>query len=304
MIELKHLRALFALRTGGSLAEAAERLFVTESALSHQLKALESRLGSALFIRKTRPLRFTHAGEKLLQLADAVLPLVERCELELKQLNEGDHGRLHMAIECHSCFQWLMPALERYRQQWPDVELDFASGFNFEPLPALQQGELDMVVTSDPIELPGLHYQPLFRYENLLAMSAHHPLANAAQISPQQLAGQTLLCYPVDTQRLAIFRDFMTPAGVAPGRVRTVELTLMMIQLVLSGRGVASLPNWVLAEYRQQTDLCTRPLGNGVWSTLYLAYHESLANSAYLQHFITLARQHCIDHLHGIEPIN
>lgn len=304
MLDLKHLRAIQALRNGGSLAEAAERLYMTESALSHQLKALETRLAQSVFIRKSRPLRFTHAGEKLLLLADAVLPLIERCERELSQLAEGKRGRLHMAIECHSCFQWLMPALEKYRQQWPDVELDFASGFNFEPLPALQLGELDLVITADPIKMTGIHYHPLFRYENLLAMQQNHPLARVAAIQPEQLRDQTLLCYPVDSQRLAVFRDFMTPAGIAPAAVRSVELTLMMIQLVLSGRGVASLPNWVLAEYQQQTDLVTKPLGTGVWSTLYLAFDEKLANRSYLQHFITLARNHCLEHLKGIEALS
>ena len=124
MLELRHLNTLLAIREAGSLVEAAERLHVTQSALSHQLKDLEHRLGVALIVRRTRPIRFTPAGQRVLELARQVLPRVRRTETELRRLAAGRSGRLHIAIECHSCFQWLMPALDRFREGWPEVELD------------------------------------------------------------------------------------------------------------------------------------------------------------------------------------
>ena len=145
-IELRHLRTLVALRDTGSLVEAADRVFLTQSALSHQLKDLETRLGCALFIRKTRPVRFTTPGRRLLKLADEVLPRVHSAEQDLARLAGGESGRIFMAIECHSCFEWLLPAIDQYRESWPEVELDLASGFSFAPLPALARGDLDLVV--------------------------------------------------------------------------------------------------------------------------------------------------------------
>jgi len=118
-LEVRHLRTLAALRDTGSLVEAAERVFLTQSALSHQIKDLEDRLGGPLFVRKTRPVRFTSVGQRLLRLADEVLPLMHGAERDLERLSGGAAGRLHMAIECHSCFQWLLPAIDTYREQWP-----------------------------------------------------------------------------------------------------------------------------------------------------------------------------------------
>ncbi len=137
MLEIRHLKTLHALREADSLVEAAERLHLTQSALSHQFKELEERLGLPLFVRKTKPLRFTSAGLRLLQLADSLLPQLRAAERDLARLAGGTAGRLHMAIECHSCFQWLMPTIDQFRDAWPEVELDLASGFSFAPLPAL-----------------------------------------------------------------------------------------------------------------------------------------------------------------------
>jgi LysR family transcriptional regulator for metE and metH len=300
-IELRHLRTLVALRDTGSLVEAAERVFLTQSALSHQLKELESRLDCNLFIRKTRPVRFTSAGQRLLRLADEVLPLVHGAEHDLARLAGGESGRLFMSIECHSCFEWLLPAINRYREAWPDVELDIASGFHFAPLPALARGDLDLVITSDPIADSSLAYLPLFSYEARLAMPRDHPLARKPWVEPADLAGETLIAYPVDRSRLDLFTRFLDPAGVEPARIRTAELTAMMIQLVASGRGLVCLPNWALHEYLQRDYVVARSLGEeGIWPTLYAAVRQDQAGAAFVRGFVEVAKSTCFGTLVGI----
>ncbi len=180
MLEIRHLKTLHALREADSLVEAADRLHLTQSALSHQFKELEERMGMPLFVRKTKPVRFTSAGLRLLQLADSMLPQLRSAERDIARLAGGTAGRLHMAIECHSCFQWLMPTIDQFRDAWPEVELDLSSGFSFAPLPALARGDLDLVVTSDPLELPGITYVPLFTYEAMLAVANQHAAGGPA----------------------------------------------------------------------------------------------------------------------------
>lgn len=303
MIEIRHLKTLIALRETGSLVEAAERLFLTQSALSHQLKELESRLECELFVRKSRPLRFTEAGKRLLLLADEVTAKVSEAERDLQKLLHGEAGRLYMAIECHSCFNWLMPTVEVYRNQWPAIELDFSSGFTFEPLPALAQGEVDLVITSDPLPLKGVEYVPLFSYEMQIAIANQHPLHPKGFLQPEDLADQTIITYPVERNRLDIFKYFLDPAGIVPAGVRTSELTLMMVQLVVSGRGVCALPNWVLAEYVDQALISVRSAGEqGIWPTLYAALREEQLSAPFVQDFLKLAKAHCLKNLAGVRP--
>ena len=301
LIELRHLRTLSALRDTDSLVEAAERVFLTQSALSHQIKDLEGRIGCSLFMRKTHPVRFTSAGNRLVRLADEVLPLVHAAELEVAKLAGGETGRLVMAIECHSCFDWLLPSIALYRDEWPEVDLDISSGFHFEPLPALARGDLDVVITADPVADMGLFYFPLFSYEAQLAVSKKHWIAGREWVEPDDLAGETLIAYPVDRGRLDVFSRFLVPAGIEPKGVRQAELTAMMIQLVASGKGVACLPNWALHEYRERDYVTVASLGEeGIWPTLYAAVRADQADAPFMVGFIETTRNTCFANLVGI----
>ncbi|HIG42779.1 MAG: LysR family transcriptional regulator [bacterium] len=302
MIELRHLKTLVALRDTGSLVEAADRLFLTQSALSHQLKDLEDRLDCTLFVRKTKPPRFTSAGRRLLTLADEVIPMFKLSERDIARLAGGEAGRLHICIECHSCFQWLVPCIDKYRGNWPEVELDLTGGFNFAPLPALVRGDLDLVITSDPVELAGIRYVPLFRYEAMLAVDPQHKLADRPYVVPEDLIDQVLIMYPVERDRLDIFTRFLEPADVEPAEVRTAELTPMMVQLVASGRGVAGLPNWSLAEYLLTGTIAAKKLGEaGLWATLYAAIREDQFEAPFMQDFLATANDTCFATLTGIK---
>ena len=302
VLELRHLATLGAIDEAGSLVEAAERLHVTQSALSHQLKDLEHRLGVALIVRRTRPIRFTTAGERVLALARQVLPQVRRTETELRRLAAGQSGRLHIAIECHSCFQWLMPALDRFREAWPEVELDLSAAFSFTPQAALVRGDLDMVITSDPVDNDAVRYLPLFRYELVLAVARQSALAGGRAVAPRALAEETLITYPVEHERLDVFTAFLDPAGVAPAALRTAELTPMMVQLVAAGRGVAALPNWALTEYLDLDLVRAVRLGEGegVWRTLYAAVRDGDEQVPFIQEFMDTARALCFSNLSGI----
>jgi len=290
-LELRHLRSLSAIEQEGNLARAAERLHLTQSALSHQIKAVERYFETPLFLRNAKPLQLTPAGRSLVTLAEQVLPSIERAEDDLRRLARGEAGRLHIAIECHACFEWLLPVLDEYRQKWPQVEVDIRVGVSFDPVPALQKGDVDLVITSDPVALPGLSFEPLFDYEARLVIAAGHPLARKRRIMPADLVKETLITYPVNRQRLDVFTKFLQPAGVEPERVRQTELTSVILLLVASRRGVAVLPDWVLREAGRVPTLTTRPLGKqGMHGTLYAAVRRAESEAPFLRDFIVLAR--------------
>lgn len=307
MIEIKHLKTLTTLRDTGSLTATATTLHLTQSALSHQIKDLESRIGGQLFLRKTRPVKFTSEGAILLKLAEDVLPKLARAENDIASLKEDVNGRLHMAIECHSCFQWLMPALKEYQVAWPSVTLDFSSGFGFEPLPALVSGELDLVITSDIQPRSEVHYEPLFDFEMRLITATNHPLAEKEFITPEDLAQFTMLSYPVQKQRLDVVKHFLQPAGIEPAKWKQADNTLMLVQMVSAGLGVAALPNWAISEFSRQGLITSKPLishapnNTGLWRRLFAAVRNSEKDKRYLEAFFSTAKQQCQSHLDGIK---
>ncbi|MBE5201854.1 HTH-type transcriptional regulator MetR [Pectobacterium quasiaquaticum] len=293
MIEFKHLRTLQALRNTGSLAAAASALHQTQSALSHQFSDLEQRLGFRLFVRKSQPLRFTPQGEILLQLAEQVLPQIQQA---LQSCHEPHQTMLRLAIECHSCIQWLTPALDEFHQHWPQVAMDFKSGVTFDPQPALQQGELDLVMTSDIMPRSGLHYSPLFDFEVRLVLAPDHPLAGKEKIEPEDFTAETLMIYPVQRQRLDVWRHFLQPAGVSP-TLKSVDNTLLLIQMVAARMGIAALPHWVVESFERQGLIVTKSLGDGLWSRLYAAVRDGEQRQPVIDAFIRSARQHACEHL-------
>ncbi len=292
VLEIRHLRSLLAIHDCGNLARAAEQLNLTQSALSHQIKALENYYEVSLFLRNTKPLRLTPAGHKLLELAQRVLPEIYMTDQTLRRFSQGSSGRLYITIECHACFDWLIPVLDRYRQQWPDVEIDIRLGLSFEPIAALQKGEVDLVISSDPQTQHNLSFIALFDYQALLVLAEDHPLTAKSFVVAEDLADQILITYAVERNRLDVFTRFLQLANIEPAAVRQAELTAIILLLVSTLKGVAVLPDWVLRETCQHNRLATRPLGKeGMYGTLYAAVRKNEHEADFLQGFITLARE-------------
>lgn len=292
ILERRHLQSIKAIAEAGNLARAADRLYLTQSALSHQIKTLEHHFEVPLFLRHTKPIRLSPAGQKLLQLADKVLPLMGSTEEELTRMASGELGRLHIAIECHACYEWLMPVLEHFKTAWPGVEIDIKLGLSFDSISALRAGDLDLVISSDPVTGEDLTFTPLFRYEGRLIMSSNHPLAAKKTIEPEDLRSERLITYPVARDRLDVFKHFLSPAGVEPREIRQSDLTAVILLLVASGQGVAALPDWVLESSTQPSSLTSRPLGTeGLHGTLYAATRRLDEGSQFLADFSQLASQ-------------
>ncbi len=303
-LELRHLETLLALAECGNLSKAASRLFLTQSALSHQLKALESHYGAALVEKNVRPLRFTVIGQRLLSLARSVLPQVAEAGRDVARLAQGHAGALRIAVQCHNCFDWLMPAMDAYRSLWPEVELDIISGFVVDPLPLLHRSEAELAIIHDSQEADGdVVFSPLFRYESVALMSPRHPLAAKHCLTAADFADQTLITYPVPDVMLDVMKHCLTPAGVNPKR-RTAELTVAILQLVASGRGIAALPSWTVGNYIERGYVVSRPItATGLRCELYAATSSAVAKLAYIREFIALTRAQSLTELAGVSAL-
>lgn len=306
ILEVRHLRTLVALRDSGSLVRAAQLLNLTQSALSHQIKLLEDRYGQPLFERKSVPPQFTAVGERLLTLADAVLPQVEGAERDIARLVLGQGGQMRIAVECHTCFDWLMPAMDAFRTRWPEVELDIVSGFHADPVGLLHQGRADVAIVSEvDADEAGVDYHALFGFEIRALLANTHPLVARPHLVAQDFADQTIITYPVPDEMLDLIRQVLEPAGVRPPR-RTTELTVAMLQLVASGRGVAALPLWAVQSYLDRGYVTARPIAagpgdKGLRGELHAACLPSLSAKPYLQDFVQVTRETSFVTLKGVE---
>ena len=222
ILESRHLQTVAAVADTGSLTAAARRLHLTLSAVSHQLKELESLFGTPLFDRKARPIKATAAGERLLQCARQTLPLMAQAEADVLSLvGQKASERLFLALECHSCIEWLLPALDELRAARPELDVDLRLGPRFDPIPALLSREVDAVLSTDRTPDPGVHHSALFRYEIVLLASSDHPLATREFVEPSDLATEPFVTYPVELTRLDFYTRFLRPAAIEPNVART-----------------------------------------------------------------------------------
>ena len=290
MLERIHLKVLQAVDHHGSLTAAAKQLCVTQSALSHTVRKLETSLGTAVWLREGRNLRLTQAGQYLLNTANRVLPQLEYAELKLKQMAQGERGTLRIGMECHPCYQWLLKVVSPFLEGWPDVDVDVKQKFQFGGIGALLAYEIDLLVTPDPFYKSGLCFEPVFDYEQVLVVPRNHALAERKYLHAEDLRDQVLLTYPVAPDRLDIYTQFLNPAGVVPKRHKTSETTDIMLQMVASGRGVAALPRWLAQDYATKLPLTLLRLGeSGIAKQIYLGTRITDSDIEYLRAFIVLA---------------
>ncbi|WP_205125646.1 LysR family transcriptional regulator [Pseudomethylobacillus aquaticus] len=291
MLERMHLAIIREVDQHGSLTAAAQRLHLTQSALSHTMRKLEDQLGVAIWRREGRSLHPTQAGEYLLAVANRLVPQLSHAEERLKQFARGECGALRIGMECHPCYQWLLKIVSPYLAAWPNVDVDVKQKFQFGGLGALFGYDIDILVTPDPLYRSGLLFEPVFDYEQVLVVGPEHPLRDAVYVQPEQLLDEVLITYPVAIDRLDIYTQFLMPAGISPRRHKPIETTDIMLQMVASGRGVAALPRWLVEEYAAKLNVRAIRLGQaGIAKQIFLGVREADADIDYLRAFVELAR--------------
>jgi LysR family transcriptional regulator for metE and metH len=292
MLERSHLMVVREVERQGSLTGAADVLNLTQSALSHTVKKLEQQLGTPVWTREGRSMRLTQAGQYLLGLANRLLPQFELAEERMKQYAQGERGTLRIGMECHPCYQWLLKVVSPYLARWPDVDVDVKQRFQFGGIGALFGYDIDVLVTPDPLKKPGLRFEPVFDYEQVLVVADGHALSSEPYVTPEQLSAEVLITYPVETDRLDIYTQFLTPANVVPRRHKVIETTDIMLQMVASGRGVAALPRWLAEEYAGWMPLTPLRLGKkGIAKQIFLGTREADDAIDYLSAFVAMARK-------------
>ncbi|HEV3058771.1 MAG TPA: LysR substrate-binding domain-containing protein [Vicinamibacterales bacterium] len=286
-LEIRHLRLVAAIAETGGVTRAGERLHLSQSALSHQLRDIEDRLGAPLFHRIGKRMVLTADGQELLRLATDVLERVGRAEEAIKQRSAGGAGVLRITTGCYTCYHWLPAILKEYRMAHAKVDVRVDASATADPLRSLLDGRIDLAVTSERAADHRVVEQPLFEDDLVVIMAPDHPLASRPFVDPQDLADETVIIYP-PREDSTLLRA-LAEAAIAPAAVQQVELTEAIIELVKANLGVATLARWVAAPYVRAGSLkaarFTRAGYRRRWGAIV---RRDMAAVPYVQHFISL----------------
>jgi LysR family transcriptional regulator for metE and metH len=243
-LEVRHLRLVTEIADAGSMTRAAERLFLTQSALSHQLRDIESRIGTPFFIRLGRRMVLTEAGRRLVDAARPMLAELRRAEDDLKRLAGNSDGCIRVTTECNTGYHWLAPLLGTFHRKHPRVTVNIVADATDRPIEALLDGRVDLAILVNRVDDKRFRVRPLFTDEMIAIVSPSDPLAKRRFVTAADLAEQHLLLYSSTREESFLLQKVLRPAGLTAPRVSFIMLTEAMIELSRAGVGVGILPRW------------------------------------------------------------
>ncbi|NYT27354.1 MAG: LysR family transcriptional regulator [Candidatus Thiodubiliella endoseptemdiera] len=292
MITLKHLKIIQALHENSTLTRAANVLYLSQSALSHQIRYLEEKLGIALWEREGRNLRLTKAGELLLQTAQQLLPILEQTEKTLKAYAQGRQGILRIGVECYPCYEWLTKVIGVFLQKMPNVEVEIINKFQFSGYEGLLNYHIDILITPDSERKADIHIETLAQYNLVLLVANEHPLAHKTIITPKDLTHETLLTFPVPLERLDILTQFLNPAHIKPQHIKKIESIELMLQMTALKRGVCILPEWLANEFIKKMPIKKIQIGaQGLNQKLFAILRKQDKEINYIQRFVKISKE-------------
>jgi LysR family transcriptional regulator for metE and metH len=246
-LEIRHLTLVDAVAELGNVTRAADRLHLTQSALSHQLRDIESRLGAPLFVRLSRRMALTPEGERVLTSARRVLDELRRAEDDVRGMSDSGRGVLRLCTQCNTGYHWLPPLLESFNKKHPGVDVQIVVDATERPLDALRDGQIDLaVITDDDVNDPRIVTRPLFADELVAIVPPNHRLAKRAWIAPEDFRDEHLIIYKAPRKSSYTFTRILTPAGIEPARVSFVPLTEAIVELIKAGLGIGVLAAWAV----------------------------------------------------------
>jgi LysR family transcriptional regulator for metE and metH len=286
-MEIRHLKLIKAIVEEGSITKAIDKLHLTQSALSHQLKEAEYQLGTPIFLRTNKKLVLTKAGEKIYELANEILNKLTETESQIKQMVFGEYGEIRISTECFSSYHWLPSVLKQFHLLYPNVELKIVTEATHIPLQKLLENTIDIAIVSDTIKDHHIKYTELFQDEVVVVISENHPWADKKYVVAEDFVNEHLIIHSLPMETVTIHQYFLAPAKVSPKKITPLPLTEASLEMVKADMGIMSMAKWALQPHIKNNSIKAVKVGkNGLKRKHFIATRANETYTDYFQHFI------------------
>lgn len=286
-MEIRHLKLIKAIVEEGSITKAVDKLNLSQSALSHQLKEAEYQLGTAIFYRINKKLLLTKAGETIYETAVQIIDKLSDAESHIKEMIRGEHGEIRISTECYTSYHWLPSLMKKFHLIFPNVDLKIVMEATHYPLEKLLQNEIDMAITSDPIKDDNILYTEIFQDEMVAVIPENHEWKNKKFVIAQDFSDQNLIIHSLPLQTVTIHQYVLSPAKISPKKIIVLPLTEASLEMVKAEMGVMVMAKWALKSYLENSDLRIVKVGkNGLIRKHYVAILRNRIQPNYFNHFI------------------
>jgi len=260
-LDSRQLRAFSILARTGSFTETAQELHLSQSAISHSIKALEGEVRCRLFDRVGKSIVLTQAGEQLLAHTEKILAEMESARERLSELGKWGHGRLRICTSTTAC-QYILPAvLREFKESFPQCVIHIEPGDTPDALELLIKNRVDLAFTLEPREATVFDFRPLFEDELQFLVSPTHPWARLGKVERSEIIRQKFILYTRTSYLHEMIEQYfeseemVLPTSIELGNMEAIK------ELVKLGLGVSILAPWVAQKELAEGSLCALPLG-------------------------------------------
>jgi LysR family transcriptional regulator, low CO2-responsive transcriptional regulator len=262
-LDSRQLHAFAALARRGSFTLAAQDLFLTQSAVSHAIKALEDDVGCRLLDRVGRRVLLTQAGEQFLRHTEKILHEMEVARAGLEQLIKWGHGRLRVGASTTACQHILPTVLREFRQSYPKCEIRIEPGDHGQQLDLLRAGQIDLAIVLEPPAqaMTEFTFVPLFQDELRFIVAPQHPWAKAGGAPRESVEAETLVLYNKSSHTFRLVMEYFRAEKIPLSNVIELGSMEAIKELVKIGIGAGVLAPWIARAELESGTLLSLPLG-------------------------------------------
>ena len=291
LLETRHLMLVHEIADQGGVTRASKRLFLTQSAVSHQLLDLERKLGTPLFHRAGKRMVPTAAGRRVLESARHALGSLRELEEDLRRMALGQEAVIRLSTACYTCYHWLPRLLVDYQRRFPHVNVQIVADVTYQTISALLDGVIDLAIVNQPNSDERLTFTKLFRDELLLVVPPDHKLARKRCVEAEDLRAEHLILYSAPLREIMFYQEVLVSAGVQPRKISQIQLTEAIVELVRAGIGVTVLARWAAAPYLADGRLVgVRVTSRGLPRQWYAAMIKQSPVPLYLREFTQMIK--------------
>jgi len=287
-MELKHFRLIKTIVEEGNMANSSEKLFLTQSALSHQLREMEQQLGFKVFFRTRNNWELSEQGVELYRLAKDIFARMEEGFSQIKHINEGAKGKVRIGTECYSFYQGLPSFILKMAILYPQIEADLVLDATLQPIAKLLSFDIDIAIVSAKPGSNRVSCIELYEDEIVCLMHEEHIFADRTHLEAGDFVDMHVIIHSFPLETVSVFSHFLTPMHVTPKKISAIPFTSVSLEMVAVNMGVMCAPMWMLKTFKKSEQLISKPIGgNGLKRTQYLVYRTEDESKQYISDFIS-----------------
>jgi LysR family transcriptional regulator for metE and metH len=286
-MELKYLKLVKTIVEEGNMSNSADRLFLTQSALSHQLRDLEETLGFKVFYRSRNNWELTEEGKELYSLANKVFTEIAHGLDKIQNVKNGSKGNIRISTECYSFYQGLPGFIQKMGILYPEINIHLVIEATHQPIAKLLSNELDIAIVTEKPTHESLTPVKLFDDEIYAIMHKEYFLGTKDFIEYSDFSRVHLIIHSFPLETVSIYNLLLKPNGISPLKITAIPLTEVTLELVNANMGMMCLPKWALKYFNIPKDLVFKRIGKkGLKRVHYLVLRKKDADKKYLKDFM------------------